>query len=170
MCAVRENAFQSTNKIINENCPFKSLNENDPYFPSIILQVDFPSKWQKRSPEKEDDLDESVKKVTNLLNEAVKTMDVLKNEMRKRPKREENIAEVSDGELDTLLKEKVAALSGFTAHPDKLSLTTKREVLRCVTEAVSKLNTNYSSLLKQTEMSTYACALMCMHMHSHATS
>ena len=32
------------------------------------------------------------------------------------------------------------------------------------------LNTNYSSLLKQTEMSTYACALMCMHMHSHATS
>ena len=75
MRAVRENAFQSTNKTIDENCPFKSLNENDPYFPSIILEVDFPSKWQKRSPEKESDLEENVKKLTNLMNEAMKTVD-----------------------------------------------------------------------------------------------
>ena len=75
MRAVRENAFQSTNGKIDDNCPFKSLNENDPYFPSIILEVDFPSKWQKRSPEKESDLEENVKKLTNLMNEAVKRVD-----------------------------------------------------------------------------------------------
>lgn len=157
--AVRENAFQSTEKTISDNCPFKSLNADDPHFPSSILEVDFPEKWQKRRPETEDALDENVKKLTNLLNEAMKSVDVLTKEMRKRPKPEENTPEVSEGELDTLLKEKVAALSGYTAHPDKLPAATKREVLRCVTEAVTKLNTNCSSLLKQT--------LTGLHVHAY---
>ena len=74
MCAVRDNAFQGTNGKIDDNCPFKTLDENDPHFPSIILEVDFPSEW-KKGPEKESALVENVNILTDVLNEAVKRVD-----------------------------------------------------------------------------------------------
>ena len=142
--AVCNQAFGKERKQASSDYAFIALNENDPHFPESILEVHCADRFRNKEMGNTDSIKEKFENAEALASLLEKTLKEIKKEVLKRPLPAADIVPVPDSELDGLLKEKMAAVSGFAAHLKARPVAKKGVVLQRLTEVVDLLKSDYS--------------------------
>lgn len=142
--AVCNHAFGKEKREAASDYAFIALNENGPHFPESILKVHCPDRFRNKEMGNTDSIEEKFEIAEALASRLEKSLKEIKKEVVKRPLPEANVAPVPDCQLDGLLKERMAAVSGFAAQLKETPVAKKRVVLQRLTEVVDLLKSDYN--------------------------
>ena len=101
--------------------------------------MEYPKRNRNKEMGNTDNIKEKFEIAEALASRLEKSLKEIKKEVVKRPLPEANVAPVPDCQLDGLLKEKMAAVSGFAAQLKETPVAKKRVVLQRLTDVVDLL-------------------------------